>query len=174
VGCSYPVGASPRAPVPPDERLASRSGANSTCQPSKGRTKLEGARRQAASLRPALCNVVVNRIAAVVVRSKPTVCRRRKATILGAPWPVPRIPPGSESGAWLQRGSSGPWEHHLSPCTTPGGGDRVTKGPGMAWGLPPGHEPAGDTTNAVKQARYRGASDKRSAPRGAGGSRSGA
>ena len=27
--------------VPPDQSLASRSGANSTCQPSKGRTKLE-------------------------------------------------------------------------------------------------------------------------------------
>jgi len=32
----------------PNASLASRSGANATCQPSHGRTKLEGARRQAA------------------------------------------------------------------------------------------------------------------------------
>jgi hypothetical protein len=39
-------------------------------------------------------------------------------------------------------------------------GDRVTKGPGVVWGLRPDHEPSGDTTNALKQARYQGASDK--------------
>jgi hypothetical protein len=33
------------AQVPPDHSLATRSGANSTCTPSNGRTKLEGARR---------------------------------------------------------------------------------------------------------------------------------
>ena len=38
----------------------------------------------------------------------------------------------------------------------PGVGDRVTKGPGVPWELPPGHEPVRDTTNARKQARYRG------------------
>jgi hypothetical protein len=168
------VGASPRAPVPPDERLASRSGANSTCQPSNGRTKLEQARRQAASLSPEICRVVVNRIAAAVARQKPTVCKRRKATFLCATWQVHRTPPGSESGACLHRGSSGTWENHLSPCTTPGVGDRVTKGPGVIWGLRPGHEPDGDTTNGTKQARYRGASDKRSDPGGAGGGLSGA
>jgi hypothetical protein len=77
-------------------------------------------------------------------------------------------------GAGRHRGNSGTWENHLSPCTTPGLGDRVTKGPGVTWELPPGHEPDEDTTNAVKQARYREASEKRSDPRGAGGSRSGA
>src|SRR5712692_3551693 len=71
-----------------------------------------------------------------------------------------RTPPGSESGACLQRGSSGTWENHLSPCIIPGWGDRATKGPGVTWGLPPGHEPAWDNTNAVKQARYREASDE--------------
>jgi len=161
-------------PIPPDERLASRSGANSTCQPSNGRTKLEGARRQAASLSPEICRVVVNRIAAAVWRQKPTVCMRRKATVLCATWRVHRTPPGSESGACLHRGSSGTWENPLSPCTTPGLGDRVTKGPGVIWGLRPDHEPDGDTTNGTKQARYRGASDKRSDPRRAGGSLSGA
>jgi hypothetical protein len=33
------------AQVPPDQRLATRSGANSTCTPSNGSTELEGARR---------------------------------------------------------------------------------------------------------------------------------
>ena len=70
-------------------------------------------------------------------------------------WRVHRTPPGSESGACLHRGSSGTWENHLSPCTIPGLGDRVTKGPGVIWGLRPDHEPDGDTTNGRKQARYR-------------------
>jgi hypothetical protein len=69
------------------------------------------------------------------------------------------------SGAWLHRGNSGTWESHVSPCQTPGVGDRVTKGPGVVWGLRPDHEPVRDTTNTPKRARYRGASDKRSAPR---------
>jgi hypothetical protein len=56
----------------------------------------------------------------------------------------------------------------------PGVGDRGTKGPGVTWGLHPGHEPNEDTTNAVKQARYREASDQRRDPRRAGGSLSGA
>jgi hypothetical protein len=87
---------------------------------------------------------------------------------------VHRTPPGSESGACLQRGHSGTWEHHRSPRITPGLGDRVTTGPGVTWGLRPGYEPEGDTTHTVKQARYREASDQRSDPRGAGGSLRGA
>jgi hypothetical protein len=71
------------------------------------------------------------------------------------------------SGAWLHRGSSGTWESHLSPCHTPGMGDRVTKGPGVVWEFRPDDEPVRDTTNGLKQARYRGASAKRSVPRGA-------
>src|SRR5215831_16941010 len=78
------------------------------------------------------------------------------------------------SGACIQRGSSGTWESHLSPCHTPGLGDRVTKGPGVVWGFRPDHEPQRDTTNAPKQARYWGASDKRSVLRRARGSLSGA
>jgi hypothetical protein len=70
--------------IPPDERLASRSGVNSTCQPSNGRAELEEARRQAASLSPEICRVVVSRIVSAVLRQKPTVCKRRKATILWA------------------------------------------------------------------------------------------
>jgi hypothetical protein len=78
------------------------------------------------------------------------------------------------SGACIQRGRSGTWESHLSPCHTPGLGDRVTKGPGVVWGFRPDHEPQRDTTNAPKQARYWGASDKRSVLRRARGSLSGA
>jgi len=43
----------------------------------------------------------------------------------------------------------------------------VTQGPGVVGGRRPAHEPCGDTTNARKQARDRGASDKRRASRGA-------
>src|SRR5258705_11209548 len=54
----------------------------------------------------------------------------------------------------------------ISPCP-----HSRMRGPGdqRPWrgrGLPPAHEPARDTTNARKQARYREASDKRSNPRG--------
>ena len=56
----------------------------------------------------------------------------------------------------------------------PGVGDRATTGPGVPSGLPPGHEPTWDTTNAGKQARYRDARDECSDPRRAGGSLRGA
>src|SRR5947208_15825459 len=111
-----------------------------------------------------MCIVVDTRISLTVVRrGKPTVCKRWKAAVLGALWRVRRTPPGSESGACLHRGNSGTWESHVSPCQTPGVGDRVTKGPGVVWGLRPDHEPVRDATNTPKSARYRGGSDKRSA-----------
>ena len=95
-----------------------------------------------------MCIVVDMRISLQAVwRGKPTVCTHRKAAVLDAVWRVSRTPPGSESGACLQRGNSGTWESHLPPCFIPGMGDRVTKSPGVAWGLAPGHEPCGDTTN---------------------------
>ena len=104
-----------------------------------------------------MCRVVDSRIILKVVqRRKPTVCKRRKAAVLGAIRRVRRTPPGSESGACLQRGDSGTWESHLSPCFIPGLGDRVTTSPGVTWGFRPSHEPYGDTTNSRKQARYRG------------------
>jgi hypothetical protein len=90
----------------------------------------------------------------VVSKGKPTVCKRRKAAVLGALWRVRRTPPGSESGAWVQRGNSGTWESHLSPCPIPGMGDRVTKGPG--------HEPVRDTTNPGSRQGSGKASAKRS------------
>ena len=95
-------------------------------------------------------------------RGKPTVCKRWKAAVLSAGGRVRRTPPGSESGACLHRGNSGTWESHLSPCPIPGMGDRVTKGPGVPWGLPPGHEPVRDTTNAGSRQGIGKASDKRS------------
>src|SRR5215470_7780816 len=85
-------------------------------------------------------------------RGQPTVCSGRKAAVLSAPWRVRRTPPGSESGACLHKGNSGTWESHVSPCRTPGMGDRVTKGPGVVWGLRPDHEPVRDTTNTPKWA----------------------
>src|SRR5919201_5703587 len=97
-----------------------------------------------------------------VARGTPTVSSGRKAAVLKAQGRAVRTPPGSQSGACIQRGSSGTWASHLSPCQTPGWGDRVTTGPGVVWGLHPGHAPNEDPTNVVKQARYREASAKRS------------
>src|SRR5207244_8471139 len=143
----------------------------STCTPSNGRTKLDGARMQAASLSPEMGIVVDNRITLKTVqRGTPTVSSGRKAAVLGAGGRVRRTPPGSKSGACIHRGSSGTWESQLSPCHTPGMGDRVTKGPGVVWEFRPDHEPVRDTTNGPKQARYRGASAKRSVLRRARGS----
>src|SRR5438445_246051 len=79
--------------------------------------------------------VVVKRMSLKAVsRGKPTVSSDRKAAVLGAVWRVRRTPPGSESGACVQRGHSGTWESHLSPCCIPGVGDRATKGPGVILG----------------------------------------
>jgi hypothetical protein len=96
----------------------------------------------------------------VVQRGKPTVCKRRKAAILGARGRVSRIPPGSESGACLHRENSGTWDSHLSPCQRPGMGDRVTKSPGVAQGLTPGYKPVTDTTNDGNRQSIGAASDK--------------
>src|SRR5882724_4110365 len=81
------------------------------------------------------------------------------------------------SGACLQRGNSGTWENHLSPRITPGMGDRVTKSPGVTWGLRPGHEPtwghherheAGAVSGSERQAKRpetgRGSSSRRRVP----------
>ena len=78
------------------------------------------------------------------------------------------------SGACSHRGNSGTWESLLSPCFRPGLGDRVPKGPGVTWALPPGHEPFGDITNLGSKQGIGKASDKRSPRAGQDGSRSGA
>jgi hypothetical protein len=110
----------------------------------------------------------------LVERGKPTVSTGRKAAVLQARRLAGRTPPGSQSGACIYRGNSGTWEGHLSPCHTPGVGDRVTTGPGIVWGFRPDHEPMWETTNTQTQARYRDASDKRSVLRWARGSLRGA
>jgi hypothetical protein len=56
------VGASHLTPVPPEQRLASSSVANSACKPREGSTEPEGARGQAASLSPEMSRVVDSRI----------------------------------------------------------------------------------------------------------------
>src|SRR5262249_47840725 len=45
------------------------------------------------------------------------------------------------SGACVERGNSGTWESHLSPCAIPGMGDRVTKSPGVPGSFPLGTGP---------------------------------
>jgi hypothetical protein len=108
-------------------------------------------------LSPEISIVVDNRILLKVVsRRTPTVSSGRKAAVLGAIWRVLRTPPGSESRACIHRGDLGTWENHLSPCDIPGKGDRATKGPGVAWGLPPGCEPRWDTTNATEARKVSG------------------
>jgi hypothetical protein len=169
MGCCSPVGASPRAPVPPDARRASRSGVPATCQPSHGRTKRAGARREAAGWSPARGRGVASRRAAAVSRHTPPGCQRRQAAVLGAGWPGRRTPPGSESGACLHRGSAGTWEPPRSPCPPPGVGAWAPTGPGVAGALHPGHAPDEAPPNAVQQGREREASAQRRDPRGAGG-----
>ncbi len=43
-------------------------------------------------------------------RGKPTVSKNRKATVPDTLWRVCGTPPGSKSGACIQRGKSGTWE----------------------------------------------------------------
>src|SRR5712691_11436809 len=105
---------------------------------------------------------------------KPTVCTHWKAVVLSALWQGCRTPPGSESGACLQRGNSGTWESHLSPCAIPGVGDRVTKGPGAVWALRPDNEPFGDTTNQRSRQGIGKRATSEATREGHGGSRSGA
>ena len=101
--------------------------------------------------------VVDNRIILTVVQRKtPTASTGRKAAVPETLWRADGIPPGSESGACISRGNSGTWESHLSPCQTPGVGDRVTKGPGVVWGLRPDHEPVKDTTNTTEAGKVSG------------------
>src|SRR5215831_2565122 len=48
---------------------------------------------------------------------KPTACSGRKAAVLDATRRVFRIPPGSESGACIQKGDSGTWESQWFPLS---------------------------------------------------------
>ena len=100
--------------------------------------------------------VVDNRISLKAgSRGKPTVCKLRKAAVRDAGWRVSRTPPGSESGACSQRGNSGTWESHLSPCHRTRSGGPGDHRPWHGRGLPLDHEPSWETTNPRQQARYR-------------------
>jgi hypothetical protein len=165
MGCCDPVGAYGYVPVPPDSRLASRSGVHSACQPSNGRTKLEGARRQAASLSPAIGRVVVHRIASAASRPKPTVCMRRQATSRCAIEARAQDTTGVGERGMASAGSRGTLG--APPVSEPnsrhgGPGDHR---PGRDLGASPRPCARWDTTHTVQQARYRAASDKRSDPR---------
>jgi len=51
----------------------------------------------------------------------------------------------------------------VSPCHIPGMGDRVTKGPGVVWGLRPDHEPVRESTNTTEAGKVSG-SERRAKP----------
>jgi hypothetical protein len=52
----------------------------------------------------------------------------------------------------------------VSPCQTPGVGDRVPKSPGMVWGLRPDHEPGRDTTNTMAAGKVSGSERRAKRP----------
>jgi hypothetical protein len=129
-----------RAPahVPPDERLASRAGAHSTGTPRKGRTTLEGARRQAAGWSPAMRSGVDERRALKAgARGTPTVAPGRKAAGLGARGRGRRTPPGAQSGAGRPKGRSGTWASPRSPGPDGRGGGPADPRPWRGWGASP-------------------------------------
>jgi hypothetical protein len=72
---------------------------------------------------------------------------------------VRRTPPGSESGAGLQRGSSGTWENHLSPCTISG------------WGGPGDHRPWRDLGASTRPRARVGQHEHSKAGTGSGSAR---
>jgi len=84
---------------------------------------------------------------------------------------VRRTPPGSESGACRQRGNSGTWESHWSPCGESGGGVPPGEGktPGAARKLQPRQRALWRTTKGTqsqrREARYRGGSGRPERPR---------
>jgi len=145
-----------KAQVPPDQSRASRSGANPRAMPAMGCTEPGVARMQAAGWSPERSRVVVRGICLERSGRKPTVSSGRKAAVLGALWQASRTPPGSESGAGMQRGNAGTWERHLSPGAMPGLGDRATTSPGVTWGLRPHHEPPEDTTHTTEARKVSG------------------
>src|SRR5215475_11443854 len=114
--------------------------------------------------------VVDSRITLKLVRrGKPTVSSGRKATVPDSKRQEAGTPPGSKSGACTHRGNSGTWESHLSPCNSCRSGEPADPTT-LAWPRGASTEPrAGNGDHERREpARYRGASDKRSVPRGAG------
>ncbi len=104
-----------------------------------------------------------------VAREKPTGCRGRKAAVLDAPRRVSRTPPGSESGACLQKGDSGTWESPWSPWGISGVGVPTieVKTPGVARRRPPRTRALRNqgTQSQRRDPRYRGRRGSTERPR---------
>jgi hypothetical protein len=88
---------------------------------------------QAACLRPERRSVVDSRIALKRSRGASRRSRKnRKAAVPAASWRVGGTPPGSKSGACIQRGHSGTWESHsVSLCP-------IRRRRAVQWGKTPG------------------------------------
>ena len=99
-----------------------------------GCAKLEGARVEAVSLNPEIGMVVDNRINFHGnMRGKADDVQRLEGSSPGVVMADYRTPPGSESRACTQRGSSGTWENLLFPCKSPEDEVyRFTKRPGVS------------------------------------------
>jgi hypothetical protein len=160
-----------RAHVPPDDRRASTSGANATCTPSKGSTELEGAEDTGRVMEPR--NTYRCGQQAISQRGTegkadsvqwPEGSSPRRALASG------RATTGvSERGmyAWGELGNVGEPLASLPHSRNGGPGDQT---PWRERGASTrARARTRDTTNRQQQARYRGASDKRSATRGADG-----
>lgn len=105
------------AQVPSDQSRAGRSVVNSAGKPSNGGPEPEESRVQAALMSLEIGFIVVNRITFLNMREgKPTLSLKWKATVSGAIWQAPETPPGSKSGACIQRGKLGTWENQAFPC----------------------------------------------------------
>jgi hypothetical protein len=102
---------------------------------------------------------------------EPTVSSGWQAAVLGALWRVRRTPPGSESGACLQRGHAGTWESHRCPCPHARSGGPGDQRPWRGLGASTRPRALRGDHERGKHARDRGTSAKRSTPSRTGGSR---
>jgi hypothetical protein len=99
---------------------------------------------------------------------QPTVCSDRKAAVLDATRQVFRTPPGSESGAGLQRGDSGTWESQWCPWVKSGAGVPTIAGktPGVERRCQPLTRAVREGTQSKRRdTRYRGRRGRTERPR---------
>ncbi len=169
IGCCYSVGAR-RISIPTRPTHSQQAGSEPACVLVTGGLEPGVARMQAVILSPEIVGVVVRWDNRASWRGKAdAVPLRGRQQFIGAPWRVPKTPPGSETRACIHKGSSGTWESRRSPCIAPGDWvHRLSNGPGDTGMLPPGVERTSGVT------RYREASVTRSDPGRDGGSLSGA